>query len=54
MQRHWSCVIGKLSKQSAMWRDVGKSVEESIRAEVGGVESVRCDKVSPDTVYINH
>ena len=38
----------RLSKGSAMWRDVGKSVEGSIRAEIGGVENVRWNRVSPD------
>ena len=41
MQRCWSCVVGKLSKGSTMWRDMGKCVEGSIGVEVGGVESVR-------------
>ena len=41
MQRCQSCVVGKLLKGSMMWRDIGKCVEGSIRAEVRGVESVR-------------
>ena len=44
---HWSCVV---AKESVMWGDVGKSVEESIRDEVRGVKNVRWNRVSPDTV----
>ena len=53
MQRHWSCVVGRLSRKSAMWGDVGKSVGGSIRAEVGGVKNVRQNRVlSGDTPCI--
>ena len=48
MWRHRSCVTGRLLKESAMWGDVGKSVEGSIRAEVRGVENVRQNMVSSD------
>ena len=47
--RHWSCVVGRLSKESAMQGDAGKNVEGSIRVEVGGVENVRQNRVSPDS-----
>ena len=48
MQRYQSYVAEKLMRESAVQRDIGKSVERDIEAEVGGVESVRQDRVSPD------
>ena len=48
MQRHQSCIIKRLSKESAVQEDVGKSVEGSVGAEVGWVKNVRQNRVSPD------
>ena len=37
-----------------MWRNIGKCVEGSIGVEVGGVESVRQNWMSPDSFGIEH
>ena len=54
VQRHQSCILKRLFKESAVWGDVGKSVKGSVGVEVGGVKNVRWNKVSPDMKLYKH
>ena len=38
----------RLSKESAVWRDVREGVKGNVGAEVGGVRDARQNRVSPD------
>ena len=42
----------RLSQESAVQGDVGKSVKGSVGAEVRGVKNVRQNRVSPDNTRI--
>ena len=44
---------GRLSKESAVRRDVREGVKGNVGAEVGGVRDTRWNRVSPDT-WSNH
>ena len=48
VQRHQSCTVKNISKESAVWGDVREGVKGSVRAEVRGARNATQNRVSPD------